>query len=263
MNAEERRLWLKIENFQFDKPGTIFTFTRRLANENGWNFQFAERVVQEYKKFLFMCCISKNPVTPSDAVDQAWHLHLTYTKSYWIDLCENTLQKKIHHNPTQGGKAEGVKFDDWYTRTKQFYFDNFRQIPPSDIWLPNDTRFSDIDFARVNKSSNWVIPKPSFKKLFQLVGIVLLGMGSIYAKDTAEETDWGTIIFVCVLILLFIVILIAIFGGNNRKGGGSSSSGGCSSGGWFIFSGCGSTDSGCGGSGCSGCGGGGCGGCGS
>jgi hypothetical protein len=35
--------------------------------------------------------ISTHIVTPSEQVDQVWHLHLTYTRSYWDEFCPNVL----------------------------------------------------------------------------------------------------------------------------------------------------------------------------
>ena len=105
MTPLENQLWDKIVDFEFDEPGTVLTFNARLARENGWNNSYTGRVIEEYKKFIFLCCISPTQVTPSDPVDQAWHLHLTYTKSYWTNLCRGTLGMEIHHNPTKGGEA--------------------------------------------------------------------------------------------------------------------------------------------------------------
>ena len=42
----------------------------------------------------------------SEQVDAAWHLHLTYTRSYWDRFCKETLGQPLHHDPTRGGPAE-------------------------------------------------------------------------------------------------------------------------------------------------------------
>ena len=34
-------------------------------------------------------------IGPSDEVDQAWHLHLVYTRSYWGEFCPNVLGKPL------------------------------------------------------------------------------------------------------------------------------------------------------------------------
>ena len=69
-----------------DDPSSSTTFTARLAKENGWKLSFARRVVEEYRRFLFLAAAAEHPVSPPDAIDQAWHLHLLYTRSYWENL---------------------------------------------------------------------------------------------------------------------------------------------------------------------------------
>jgi len=115
-------LWTRIEAFNIDGDDNVaFPFDVRLAQENGWSRDFARRVVDEYKRFVFLAMTAGHPVTPSDQVDQAWHLHLTYTRSYWQRLCGEVLPRPLHHDPTKGGDAEEHKFDDWYARTKESY----------------------------------------------------------------------------------------------------------------------------------------------
>ncbi|MBL0742749.1 glycine-rich domain-containing protein [Chryseolinea lacunae] len=160
MSPAYTALWNSIRSFEVDDPSAAFTFSDRLARENGWTLEFALRAIEEYKRFMFLICISPTPLTPSDAVDQVWHLHLLYTRSYWEDFCEHTLQQKIHHGPTRGGGQERDKYHDWYSRTKTFYASTFNQPPPADLWPPNDVRFRDVNFRRVNVDKFWIIKKP-------------------------------------------------------------------------------------------------------
>lgn len=165
MRDEEKQLWLKIKSFLIDDPNSEFSFTDRLSRENSWSLEYSNRVVLEYKKFLFLICISNHPVTPSDQVDQAWHLHLLYTESYWVDLCQDILNRQIHHGPTRGGSEEKDKYVDWYQKTKNLYEDTFGAKAPEDIWPTSTIRFGNINFTRVNLHQNWVFPKLSiFKK---------------------------------------------------------------------------------------------------
>ena len=69
MTKNEQNLWNKINDFQFDKPNIRLTFSQRLARENGFSESFAKQIVEEYKKYLFLCCVSEQPVTPSNYVD--------------------------------------------------------------------------------------------------------------------------------------------------------------------------------------------------
>jgi hypothetical protein len=162
MIEKDRLLWEKIQAFELDDPDSSFTFTDRLARENGWTLKYALRAVEEYKKFMFLICASGQSLTPSDQVDQVWHLHLLYTQSYWEDFCEHTLGRKIQHGPTRGGQKERDKYTDLYELAQQQYRSYFKAEPPDDIWPPGKERFSQINFERVNRDTHWVIPKFSF-----------------------------------------------------------------------------------------------------
>lgn len=156
--------WNKVKAFELDDPTSSLVFSQRLARENGWTTAYSLRVIFEYKKFLFLLCIAEHPLTPSDQVDQAWHLHLLYTESYWIDLCENTLGRTIHHGPTKGGRAESEKYENLYEKTLQLYARIFDEPAPADIWPKSEIRFGQVNFQRVNLDANWVIKKPTFFK---------------------------------------------------------------------------------------------------
>lgn len=264
MTTEELTLWNKIESFKLDDNLSTLTFSARLARENGWSFYYTQRVIEEYKKFIFLCCVSPGGITPSDPVDQAWHLHLTYTKSYWVHFCRDTLGQDIHHNPTKGGDTEAIKFDDYYTQSFKLYTDKFGTEPPTDIWHDNETRFSDINFQRVN-INNFRIVKPwvftALKILVYILLAILVFIGIIFLS-IYNNSDFY------IPLLIFIVIAAIIHfnsklqatksdesgcGGGGGCGGDSDSGhGGHGDGGHGCSSGC----SGCSGSGCSGCGGG-------
>jgi uncharacterized protein (TIGR04222 family) len=158
--APETALWQRLVALDLNGPAAL-SFSRRLARDNGWPPSFAQRVVLEYKKFVYLAATCGHPVTPSDEVDQAWHLHLVYTRSYWDELCGQVLGFALHHGPTQGGPAEGHKFQDWYAATRRSYEAAFGEAPPLDIWPPARVRFGEAPyFRRVNMRGKWLLPKP-------------------------------------------------------------------------------------------------------
>lgn len=160
MNAEQAVLWQKIERFAFDEPHAAYPFSARLAKETGWSRPFADAVIDEYRRFVFLCCVAGHPVCPSEQVDQVWHLHLTYTRNYWQRLCEEVLGRPLHHEPTQGGPAEYRKHVDMYAATFDSYERLFGTPPPSGIWPPAAIRFhEDIQHRRVNTRRFWIVPK--------------------------------------------------------------------------------------------------------
>ncbi|BCX47592.1 glycine-rich domain-containing protein [Haloferula helveola] len=161
MKPEGASLWRRIEDFRLDHPDASLPFTSRLAREQDWTHAFAARVIVEYKRFVFLALESGHPVTPSEAVDQAWHLHLTYTRSYWERFCGEVLGRELHHEPTQGGPVEGDKFEDWYSRTLQSYEETFVTAPPREIWPEPSVRFANPGSGRwVDSSRYWLVPRP-------------------------------------------------------------------------------------------------------
>jgi hypothetical protein len=152
-------LWDRVRAFDIDGEPRALSFAARLARENGWAAGYAARVVVEYKRFALLAATGAEPVTPSDQVDQAWHLHLTYTRSYWDRFCA-VLGVPLHHEPTKGGPAEGAKFDEQYRATLARYRAVFGADPPADIWPPAAVRFGDdLHFVRVNTRRYRVFPR--------------------------------------------------------------------------------------------------------
>jgi uncharacterized protein (TIGR04222 family) len=156
----------RLAAYTFDEPDAAETFTTRLARENRWREAYARRVVTEYRRFCELAITAGHPVTPSDQVDQAWHLHLTYTRSYWDGFCEQVLGRPLHHNPSRGGAAEQRRYRNDYARTLSSYRAHFGVLPPADIWPAPEQRFGDdLQFARVNLARHWVIRKPTLPRL--------------------------------------------------------------------------------------------------
>ena len=77
MNTQHNELLQRLEQFQIDSPEASLPFSARLARENNWTPSFTRRVIVEYKRFAFLAVAAGHPVSPSEAVDEAWHLHLT------------------------------------------------------------------------------------------------------------------------------------------------------------------------------------------
>ena len=206
-------LWARLEAFDLDATGAVLPFSQRLARDNGWSPAFARRVVREYKRFVFLAATCGHPVTPSDEVDQAWHLHLVYTRSYWDELCGQILGFALHHGPTRGGAAEGQKFGDWYARTLQSYLAAFGELPPADIWPPAAQRFGDAPyFRRVNLRRHWLLPRlrwpgrtPGRRETLALAGALLL-LGCT-ARTPLNPLNWYGPEFLMLFGSLGVVLL--------------------------------------------------------
>ncbi len=161
MTEKQLKIWQALNDYQFDDPEAEFSFTDRLARENGWDFDYALRATDEYKKFIFLIAYSGHPCTPSDEVDQVWHLHLLYTQSYWKEMCDGILGMEIHHGPTKG-ISQRSDFEDYYAQTKSSYHQFFEEDTPKDIWPDASVRFKYTNFRRVNIHLNNISKKWKF-----------------------------------------------------------------------------------------------------
>ncbi|WP_156340156.1 glycine-rich domain-containing protein [Sphingomonas sp. Leaf17] len=245
MLPTDRALLTAIERLTIDPPGAALTFVDRLARDNGWDRDHATAVDREYRRFLFLAATADAPVTPSDAVDQAWHLHLAYSRSYWDDLCGQIIGRPLHHCPTAGGPVEDDRYAGQYSATLRRYADAFGEAPPTAIWPPVDQRFTER-FVRIA-----ITPPAPFTARRIVVGVVIVlivGLAAFLLTGSA----FGT----AMVIGAVAIGLIAAEAGSaaenrprkRRKGDGDGLDGPDNDGG----DGCGADSGGCGG----GCGGG-------
>lgn len=228
---EKDPLWNRLLHFRLDHPDAEFPFSKKLAKEEKWTESFAQKAIEEYKKFVYLCCILPNGASPSEIVDKVWHLHLMYTQNYWEEFCGEVLHRKLHHHPSAGGRNEAERHKNWFMETLENYHRVFGKLPPEDIWLRKNTG---KPFKFLKKYLHFVALLP-----------VLLTLVSCSGN--------GDMVFTGIFFMIVIWIMVKSLKGN--KNGGDSGGGSCFSGS------CGGNDSSCSGHSCgSSCGG--CGGCG-
>ena len=153
-------LWQRLSGHPIGPRDVSLGFAARLARENGWSATTTERVIEEYRRFVFLAMTAGQEMTPSDAVDQAWHLHLTYTRDYWGSFCPDVLGAPLHHGPTAGGVAETHRFHAQYAATLAAYEAAFGAPPPADLWPPAAQRLREDPRARrVHPRDGLVVPR--------------------------------------------------------------------------------------------------------
>lgn len=182
MSAVSTDLWQRLVAYEIGPSDASLSFPRRLARENRWSEAFTGRVLHEYKRFCYLAVAAGHEVTPSDAVDQAWHLHLTYSRDYWERFCPEVLGTPLHHGPTAGGTVERDRYYRQYAETLKAYEDAFGEPPPADIWPDARRRFRIDPLAfRVNPRDAVVVPRWATVPLAMgagsllVLGAVLLG----------------------------------------------------------------------------------------
>lgn len=191
------------------------SFQQRLMREHGWTENYMQRVWFEYKRFLFMLATTERFICPAEDVDQIWHAHLIYTRSYWNDLCRDLLGKPLHHVPSPGGVEETQHFYTCYAATLERYQQLFGEPAPADIWVEPELRLQDTPYFRlINTRTHWVMPKrwlskPKYLLGFSVASGLLLGLSSkAYADTLADyfETYFSIVMLIAsVFVFLFIV----------------------------------------------------------
>ena len=130
-------LWAALSNMRIEQGGAR-RFEDALAAETGWPPLYAERVADEYRRFLYLAATAPFEVTPSQAVDEAWHLHLAYRSHYSDVLCLRILKRPLHHLPGTGDPADEERLAQQYRETRALYEQSFGAPPPPDIWPDPD-----------------------------------------------------------------------------------------------------------------------------
>lgn len=99
--------------------------------------EYAEDIVREAKRMLYLHKLTGKSVSPSVEIDDAWHEMLMFTKFYQ-QFC-NFIGGFVHHCPTPPRdpnapprpKAEGPTV---YQRTQMLYKERFGEDPNPTYW---------------------------------------------------------------------------------------------------------------------------------
>lgn len=205
-------------DFNVQVNGDSSLLITKLMQENRWSKKFALSAFAEYKKFLYLLYLSNARLSPSIVIDKVWHCHLTFTHSYWHELCRDILGREIHHIPSSKDRiSQAIDLQD-YKKALALYTIHFGQ-PDHYIW-------GDVTDIKPPKEK-----KPHW---------VWLLFASMFLTACSLQTN-GDITDLFLWILgAYIVYRIIKWLMNNNDGGRGSGSGG---------SGCGSScGGGCGGS---------------
>lgn len=246
--SDDAALRAALSHLRITSPDGV-PFEAALAERNGWALDFAERVADEYCGFLYLATTAGFEVTPSQAVDQAWHLHLEWPH-YRETLCREILGRDLEHRPGTGEPEDEARCARQYAETLALYERVFGKPPPDNIWPDPDAPEMEDVKEEEEEEENLV------RTLSHRVAL-----GSLVASLPALAFGFpGAGFFLAGSALVIFLVGQAAAGSGlsaqNRKSGSSCGTGGCG-GGESGSSGddCGAS---CGGGGCGGgCGGGG------
>ncbi len=123
-----------LENMDITRPDAPKGFVKRIAEENGWTIDRAQKADREYRRFLVLAATTTEMVVPSKDVDAAWHEHLLHTRHYWDVTCGTILGRPFHHDPGDGGGGDAALHAAGYERTLELYERTFGEPAPHDVW---------------------------------------------------------------------------------------------------------------------------------
>lgn len=224
----------RILEFNFSDESEKRIFFRKLSDLNGWSEGFCQKAFTEYKRFIYLSATTGGRVVPSKVIDSVWHLHLTFTKSYWHDFCRDRIGKDIHHNPSQPDAESKIRDHSDYQKTLELYRTTFGAEPADGLWTNAGGRCT---------------RKAASRHLW----IALVGATTLLAACSADSGFGVPFGFFLVFIFLLFSLSSLFSGGSKKKkgrkrgaGSGTASGSNCSS-----YSDCSSCSSGssCGGGG--------------
>jgi hypothetical protein len=124
-------LWLKLNMMNAEGLQAFAPVMKMMEQQMGSNAEMANRVIEEYRKFLFLAMRAGHQVIPPGPINDVWMMHMQNAQNYW----EN-LGQMISERPVASGvdaKAMGSMGDAWAATLKS-YEAIFGAKPPMDIW---------------------------------------------------------------------------------------------------------------------------------
>lgn len=116
--------WEKIEKYQMPFSEEYLQY------KHGWSLEFCSAALNEYRRFIFLALVSDAEITPSEPIDEVWHLHILHTRAY--EAFGKLCGRFIHHGP--GLPTERVRWSRQYGVTFDLYRSIFNCEPPTDFW---------------------------------------------------------------------------------------------------------------------------------
>ena len=124
-------LWLKLNVMGMQGAQNLAPVMEMMQKQMGWTSEMAQRVIEEYRKFLFLAMRAGHQVIPPGVINDVWMQHMQNAQNYWEQLGQMITAK-----PVAGGfdaKSFTAMADPW-AATLQSYEKIFGMKPPMDIW---------------------------------------------------------------------------------------------------------------------------------
>lgn len=124
-------LWLKLNMMNAQGLQSFAPLAKAMEQQMGANTEMAQRVIEEYRKFLFLAMRAGHQVIPPGIINDVWMMHLQQAQNYWETLGEMITERPV----AQGLDAKSFQsMSDAWAATLQSYEKIFGTSPPMDIW---------------------------------------------------------------------------------------------------------------------------------
>jgi hypothetical protein len=124
-------LWLKLAGMNIQGAQAMAPYLQMLEKQMGWSAGMASRVVDEYRKFLFLALRAGHQVIPPGMFQDMWTSQMQTAQDMFAQLGQVLGEK-----PAGGGfdaSAFKAATDPW-KQTLDSYEKLFGMAPPMDIW---------------------------------------------------------------------------------------------------------------------------------
>jgi uncharacterized protein (TIGR04222 family) len=187
--VKEDPLYQAIQDLRLAETDIDFPFEGKLAYQCSWTRGYSIRVVAEYRRFLYLTQVSSSPIAPSDAVDQAWHLHLLQTYFYWDVMCTGLFGKSLHHTPTLSGSTGRDADISRYKNVLREYKKAFGESPPQDIWPSIEERFGRLNNDKKSHFGNEFSLSQKIPSTVAMLILILVSMTFWGASHMIPNVD--------------------------------------------------------------------------
>lgn len=127
-------LWRKLQAYHFDDLKVELPYSARLTQDEGWSATDTGRVIDEYRRFLYLSQIMDGNLAPPGPIDAAWTRHLLYTRDYWERFVPGVLGGRALHRATAIAKDQAEQRA-YLQALRVAYRREFGEAPPRDIWV--------------------------------------------------------------------------------------------------------------------------------
>ena len=124
-------LWLKLNLMNADGLQAFAPLMEMMQKQMGQNSEMAQRVIEEYRKFLFLAMRAGHQVIPPGPVNDVWMMHLQNAQNYWENLGQMIGERPM----AQGIDAKNFAIDGRRLEgDARILREDLRQEAPMDIW---------------------------------------------------------------------------------------------------------------------------------